>query len=126
MELNRYAIKEFLSNINNFDMIFELISVINSYDGSFPEIEYFYNDQEFFDIFFGTNTMEAVTAVSLGNYELYDDFVKFDSRGNLETANKYEVMNEYDFYREEIIDKLIDVADECDIYIDFPEEFYIN
>jgi hypothetical protein len=126
MELNRYKIIEYITDIENFDMTFELVNIINSYDGSFPEIEYFYNDEEFFGMFFGINTIDAVRAVCFGDYKFEDEFVKYNRCGNLDSANKYEIMNEYNFYKEELADKLIDIADECDIYIDFPEEFYLN
>ena len=126
MELNRYRIIEYITDIENFDMTFNLVNVLNSYDGSFPEIEYFYNDEEFFDIFFGINTVDAVRAVCYGDYKFEDEFVKYNECGHLESANKYEIMNEYEFYKEEIADKLIAVSDECDIYIDYPDEFYLN
>lgn len=126
MELNRHAIMEFITNINNFDETFNIVNIVNSYDGSLGDIEYFYNGEEFFDIFFGTNTMEAVRAVCFGDYRYADDFVKFDNLGNLESANIYEVIAAYDLYKDVIVDKLIDIIDECDIYLDLPEVFYLN
>ncbi len=126
MELNRYKIIEYITDIENFDMTFELVNIINSYDGSLPEIEYFYNEEEFFEIFFGINTMDAVKAVCFGHYDYTDDFVRFNAYNNLESANKYEVLNDYDLYKEEIADKVVELYDACDIYLDLPEEFYLN
>ena len=126
MELNKYAIMDYIENADNFDMVFNLVNVLNSYDGSFSEIEYFYNDEEFFNIFFGINTMEAVRAVCFGDYRYSDEFVKFNGYGNLVSVNQYEIIAEYSLYKEEIADKLIDISDECDIYIDYPDEFYLN
>ena len=126
MELNKYAIMDYIENADNFDMVFNLVNVLNSYDGSFSEIEYFYNDEEFFNIFFGINTMEAVRAVCFGDYRYADEFVKFNGYGNLVSVNQYEIIAEYSLYKEEIADKLIDISDECDIYIDYPDEFYLN
>lgn len=126
MELNKYRIMDYITDIENFDMVFNLVQIINSYDGSFSEIEYFYNTDEFFEIFFGLNTMDAIRAVCYGDYRINEEFVKFNAYNNLESANKYEVLNDYEFYKEELADKLIAIADECDIYIDFPDEFYLN
>ena len=126
MELNRNRIIEYIDDIENFDMTFNFIQIINSYDGSLSEIEYFYNEDEFFEIFFGINTMEAVKAICFGDYRYNDEFVRFNAYNNLESANKYEVMLDYNMYKEEIADKLIELYDACDIYIDFPDEFYLN
>ena len=126
MELNKYRIMDYITDIENFDMVFNLVQIINSYDGSFSEIEYFYNTDEFFEMFFGLNTMDAIRAVCYGDYRINEEFVKFNAYNNLESANKYEVLNDYEFYKEELADKLIAIADECDIYIDFPDEFYLN
>jgi hypothetical protein len=126
MELSKYAIMDYITDIDNFDMAFNLVSILNSYDGSMSCIEYFYNDEEFFDIFFGINTMDAVRAVCFGDYRYNDEFVKFDGYGNLESANKCEVLAAFELYKEDIADKLIEVSDECDIYIDYPDEFYLN
>ena len=126
MELNRYAIMEFLDNPDNLEEIFELVSIINSYDGSLSAIEYFYNEEEFFNIFFGINTIDAVKAVCYGDYKFEDEFVRFNAYENLESANRYEVMSEYILFKDEIADRLMDLYDACDIYLDLPDEFYLN
>ena len=126
MELSKHAIMDYISNMDNFEETFELVNIINSYDGSMPCIEYFYNDEEFFNIFFGINTMDAVRAVCFGDYRYNDDFVKFDGYGNLESVNKYELIAEYDLYKDEIADKIIELYDVCDVFLDLPEEFYLN
>ena len=126
MELSREAIIDYISNIDNFEEVFELVNIINSYDGSMPYIEYFYNDEEFFNIFFGINTIDAVRAVCFGDYKFEDEFVKFNAYNNLESANKYEVLNDYEFYKRDIADKIIELYDACDVFLDLPEEFYLN
>jgi hypothetical protein len=126
MELNRNVIIKFLSNANNFEEIFDIVHSINSYDESLSYLEYYYNDDDFFSIFFGINTMDAVRAVCFGDYNYCDDFVKFNGYGNLESANKYEVMSEFEFEKEFIADKIIELADVCGVFFDLPEEFYIN
>jgi hypothetical protein len=126
MDLSREAIIDYISNIDNFEEIFELVNIINSYDGSMPYIEYFYNDEEFFNIFFGINTMDAVRAVCFGNYNYSNEFVKFNAYNNLESANKYEVFNDYELYKEDIADKIIELYNACDVFLDLHEELYLN
>ena len=126
MELSKEAIIDYISNIDNFEEVFELVNIINSYDGTMPSIEYFYNDEEFFNIFFGINTVDAVKAVCFGDYKFEDEFVKFDGYNNLESANRYEVFNDYDFYKKDIADKIIELYDVCDVFLDLPNEFYLN
>lgn len=128
MELNRQAIIDFFSNCDNsnFFTAYDLICTINSYDGSLNDIYYYYNDDDFFAMAFGTNVLDAVRAVCYGDYRYSDDYVRFNSYGNLESANQYEVMYSYDLYKEEIADKIIELAEECFDYIDMPECFFLN
>ena len=124
MELSREKIIEFIKDISNFEEIYDLVYSINSHDESLIDLEYHYNDEEFFNIFFGINTMDAVRAVCFGDYRYNDDFVRFDGYGNLESVNKYELMAEYDLYKDEIADKIIELADVCGVFFDIPEIFY--
>ena len=128
MELNRMAILDFFSECDstNFYMAYDLICAVNSYDGSLDDICYYCNDDDFFAMAFGTNVLDAVRAVCYGNYKYSDDYVRFDAYGNLESANSYEIMNMYDLYKNEIADKIIELADVCFDYLDLPECFFLN
>lgn len=128
MELNRMAILDFFSECDstNFYMAYDLICAVNSYDNSLDYIYYYYNDDDFFAMAFGTNVLDAVRAVCYGNYNYSDDYVRFDAYGNLESANSYEIMNMYDLYKNEIADKIIELADVCFDYLDLPECFFLN
>ena len=66
------------------------------------------DDDDFFDMMFGTNVLDAVRAVCYGDYNYQDDYVRFDAYGNLESANVYEIMNMYNLYKDEIADKIIE------------------
>ena len=122
------AILDFFSECDstNFYMAYDLICAVNSYDGSLDDICYYCNDDDFFAMAFGTNVLDAVRAVCYGNYKYSDDYVRFDAYGNLESANSYEIMNMYDLYKNEIADKIIELADVCFDYLDLPECFFLN
>ena len=126
MELSRDRIIQFIADKHNVYQVIDIITYINDYDNSMQTLCYHDNDDEFFDIYFGINTMQAVRAVCYGDYKYADDYVKFDELGNLESANIYEIMAEYDFNKEDIADKIIEVAEFLDDYIDLPEEFFLN
>ena len=128
MELNRQAIVEFFGNCDssNFYIAYDLICAINDYDNSVEDLYYYYNDDDFFSMAFGTNVLDAVRAVCYGDYKYSDDYVKFNAYGNLISANQYELMSLYDLYKEDIADKIIELADVCFDYIELPECFLLN
>lgn len=123
MELNIEAINKYFDDIIYLDDIHYLVSQINSYDGHLDYLDYYDNNEEFFDMYFGTNTIEAVRAVCFGDYRYADDYVKFNSYGNLESANEYEVFCSYQQSKNEIIEAIIKLNIECEDYLDLPEEF---
>ena len=128
MELSREAVIDYFENCDssNFFIAYDLVCAINSYDGSLDEISYYYNDDDFFAMAFGTNVLDAVRAVCYGDYNYSDDYVRFDAYGNLESANMYEIMNMYDSYKDEIADKIVELADVYFEYEELPECFFLN
>ena len=128
MELSRQAVIDYFENCDssNFFIAYDLVCAINSYDGSLDEISYYYNDDDFFAMAFGTNVLDAVRAVCYGDYNYSDDYVRFDAYGNLESANMYEIMNMYDSYKDEIADKIVELADVYFEYEELPECFFLN
>ena len=73
-------IKNYL--LNHIDEIGGIISDINSIDGSLDYLEYWNNDEEFFNAFFNSS-MEAVRSSFYGDYHYCDNWVKFDGYGIL-------------------------------------------
>lgn len=128
MELSRQAVIDYFENCDssNFFIAYDLVCAINSYDGSLDEISYYYNDDDFFAMAFGTNVLDAVRAVCYGDYNYSDDYVRFDTYGNLESANMYEIMNMYSSYKDEIADKIVELADVYFEYEELPECFFLN
>jgi hypothetical protein len=79
------AILEHLNDLDNNG----LVSIHNQYcqNCNYSDDEIYNNDDEFFNIFFESKVLEAVRAVSYGEYRYQDDFVKFNGYGNLESFN---------------------------------------
>ena len=105
--MNDYEnIKNYL--LNHIDEIGNIISDINSIDGSLDYLEYYENNEEFFNTFFYNNPMEAVRSEYYGDYNYCDKYVKFDGYGNLKSVNDYELENEYRDYIDDITKSLLE------------------
>ena len=106
-------IKNYL--LNHIDVIGEVVTEINCLDGSLDFLEYFDNDEEFFNTYFYNNPMEAVRSSFYGNYNYCDEYVKFNAYGNLTSINEYELENEYKDYINDIVNSLLDHYEEITI-----------
>ena len=96
-------------------MIDEIVNDINCIDNSLDFLEYWENDEEFFNTYFYNNPMEAVRSSFFGNYNYSDEYVKFDGYGNLSSVNEYEVEAEYKDYIDDIVNSLIEHYDKISL-----------
>ena len=103
---NYEEIKNYL--LNHIDEIGGIISDINSIDGSLDYLEYYENNEEFFNTFFYNTPMEAVRSSFYGDYHFADNWVKFDGYGNLKSVNDYDLENEYRDYIDDITKSLLE------------------
>ena len=99
-------IKNYL--LNHVDEIGDIIIEINSIDGSLDYLEYYENDEEFFNTFFYNNPSEAVRSSYYGDYNYCDKYVKFDGYENLKSVDDYELEKEYKEYIDDITKSLIE------------------
>ena len=99
-------IKNYL--LNHVDEIGDIIIEINSIDSSLDYLEYYENDEEFFNMFFPNNPSEAVRSAYYGDYHYCDNYVRFNGYGNLESFNDYDLENKYKDYIDEIVKSLIE------------------
>ena len=99
---------EQLKNEVTFDELKEMLYDCIGYDGSFEDLDYRENDEDFFETYFRTKD-EVARAICYGDYNYTDDFVRFNAYGNLESASKYQVEEEIENYREEIIEHYLEL-----------------
>ena len=120
MELKDYMVAEV-----TVGELKELVYACNSWNGSLDHLRVEDNDEEFFSIFFSANVMEAVRAISFGNYNYNDDYVMFNGYGNLETMDSYDYDKLLVESKEEIIDAAIDNLAESEVMdiLDIDEEY---
>ena len=106
-------IKNYL--LNHINVIDEIVNDINCLDGSLDFLEYWNNDEEFFNTFFFNNPMEAVRSSFYGDYKFCDEYVKFNGYGNLESFNDYDLEKEYKNYIEDIVNSLLEHYDKISL-----------
>ena len=81
-------IKAIIEEINCFDND-QMVQLNNEYcdQQNYPDDQIYSNDANFFADVYGGDVMEAVRAVSYGEYNYTHDYVKFNGYGNLESMN---------------------------------------
>lgn len=102
--------------LENLETLREIVSAINCYDNSLDYLDYYLNDEDFFNVYFDNNVIEAVRSVCYGDYNFSDDYVKFNGYGNLETCNEFDFEEKLKDNIDEIIERLICLKDDIDIY----------
>lgn len=95
----------------SIDELKEMAKDVISWNGSLDWLDYFENDECFFQDFFGHKVDDAVRAVCYGNYEYMDDYVRFNAYGNLESCSEFEYEQEIEDNAEEIIEAYVDEID---------------
>ncbi len=82
---NKESISDYVDSLDNA----ELVNLWNEYcrDCNYNDDEIYENDEDFFNIYFESDIMKAVRAISFGEYNYSDKYVKFNGYANLETFN---------------------------------------
>lgn len=93
----------------------EMLQDCISYDGSFDDLDYQSNDEEFFECYF-QDKMEVARAICYGDYNYMDDYVRFNAYGNLESLSEYDLEEELQDNVDEIVDLLEEYKDHLDLY----------
>ena len=111
---NFESIKNYL--LGNEKELLNIVQEINSYNGSLDNLNFYENDEEFFNTFFADNPMEVARATFYGNYKYCDQYVRFNGYGNLESFDEYEAMQEVKSCIDDIVTCLLECWEE--LYID--------
>ena len=103
--MKKEKIREYL--LNNEETLLEVVSELNSWNSCLDNLDFWENDEEFFNTFFD-NPMEAIRATYYGNYNYNDDYVKFNGYGNIDSYSEYERIEEIKDNIDDIVDNLIE------------------
>lgn len=105
-------LKAIIEEINAFDSD-ELVQLNNTYcdETNCPDDQIYSNDANFFSDYYGGDVMEAVRAVSYGDYNYTHEWVKYNGYGNLETMDQVgpeDLVDSVESMAEEIADNFSD------------------
>lgn len=114
----REAIQEYIDSLSNEDLI-QLHNTYCQNSGS-SDYEIYSNDEDFFETYFGDKTMEAVRAISFGDYNYTHDYVIFNGYGNLVTFDGNNAEDHID--KDCIIDAILENPEDYDIELETEEE----
>lgn len=107
------------------DDLKEMLLSINSYDNRLAELDYEYNDEDFFSTFYSSNPYELARAISYGSYEFTDEYVRIDVYGNLESISEYSFNDLIEEYKEEIITEYLNIIEEDDNIFKYDNSYQI-
>lgn len=100
------------------DELGNILNDINSWDGSFEELRFEHNDEDFFNTYFANRIDEAIRAVCYGDYNYTDEYVRFNAYGNLESLDEWQVENEITSNATEIIERYLELLEAEPKYFD--------
>ena len=103
--MKKNEIREYL--LNNEDVLLDVVSELNSWNGCLDNLDFWENDEEFFNTFFD-NPMDAIRATYYGNYNYNDDYVKFNGYGNIDSYSEYERIEEIKDNIDDIVENLVE------------------
>ena len=100
------------------DMLRELVDECNGWNGSL-EAFYVYNfDEEFFEMFFNGNVIDAVRAVHFGNISNWnDEYIYFNAYGNLVSMSRYEREKMLEDNKKEIIETALELYQDNHLWL---------
>ena len=99
----------------DFDILQDVVRELNSWNGCLDWLEFYENDEEFFEMYFDGNMLGLISAMKYGEYDLHDDYVKFNGYGNLDSYSYREMKEEIENCLDEIIENLIDNRNNIDV-----------
>ena len=97
------------------DAMLNCVRELNSWNDCLDWLEFYENDDDFFEMFFDERSLDMLHAMKYGNFDFDDEYVKFNGYGNLETYSYREMIEEVESCIEEIVENLIENRDEIDV-----------
>ena len=95
--------------LDHVETLKEITKAINYYDGSLDWLEYYENDEEFFDTFYYKKPYEVARAICYGSYTYTDEYVNIDVYGNLNSCSEWDLEDELKSSISDIVDRLIEL-----------------
>lgn len=100
------------------DDLKEMLLSINSYDNRLENLDYQENDEEFFEIYYN-KPYEVARAISYGDYNFNDEYVKINAYGNLESISEMDFEDLIKDYQTEIIEEYLNIIEEDENFLKY-------
>ena len=108
-------VKEYL--LNNEDKLQEVVAELNAWNGSLDNLEFYSNDSYTINEIFAT-PYDFAEKCAYGDYNINDEYFKFDGYGNIETCTEQEMIQDM----KDSIDDIVDVLESEYNNIDIDDE----
>ena len=95
--------------------LYDIVRSINSINDHLSDLDYWENEEDFFETFFTAKNDEAVRAAYYGDYTYTDQYVIINAYGNLDTLSDFELQNLLEENIDEIVEELLDIWQEEEI-----------
>lgn len=102
------AIRKYINKMNLLDL-HDVVTDVNSYDGYFDYLDWI-DMAEFDEFLLGVRPMEIAKRICYGDFNIRDDYFRFDTYGNLETCTAAERKRQLYESRDEIAEHLLDFS----------------
>ena len=89
--------------------LYDIVRSINSINDHLSDLDYWENEEDFFETFFTGKIDEAVRAAYYGDYTYTDQYVIINAYGNLDTLSDFELQNLLEENIDEIVEELLDI-----------------
>ena len=100
--------------LDNMDVTGYMVREINAWGGYLEHLEYF--DMEEFDLVLeGYTPSEVANRIFYGDFNPNDEYFRFNAYGNLESANEWDIEEEYRDNISEIASYIVEYKDNIDI-----------
>lgn len=100
------AIRKYINECDT-DTLLSVVTDVNSYDGYFDWLNWF--DMEELDMYLeGYTPTEIAQKCQFGDFNINDEYFRFDGYENLESCNDYDWDRQLDDSRDEIAEYLLD------------------
>jgi len=101
---------------DNTEFLREVVSSVNSQDGSLESYEVHEFDDDFFNNYFADNPSEAVRATFFGDLKSWnDEYIRFNGYGNLESVSDFDYRKELEKGADEIIERAEELSKEIEL-----------
>ena len=111
--------------LDNMDVTGYMVREINAWGGRLEHLEYF--DMEELDLVLeGYTPSEVANRIFYGDFNPNDEYFRFNAYANLESANEWEIEEEYRDNISEIASYIVEYKDNIDIYDEGLQEILDN